>query len=158
MELGMNHAGEISTLVAIAEPNVRVWTNVGDAHLGYFASRDAIADAKAELLDASTPRTLLVANADDPLIVQRLQGFTGRTITFGEAAAADEGAGGAGSPARTATTRGSSRRPGGTAPARRGRPTTPTRPVVATAVAVDLGVPLAARVGQRCVPVPAAVR
>lgn len=47
MELGMNHAGEISTLVAIADPDVRVWTNVGDAHLGFFASADAIADAKA---------------------------------------------------------------------------------------------------------------
>ena len=51
MELGMNHAGEISTLVAIAEPDVRVWTNVGDAHLGFFASADAIADAKAEILE-----------------------------------------------------------------------------------------------------------
>ena len=51
MELGMNHAGEISTLVAIAEPEVRVWTNVGDAHLGFFASPDAIADAKAEILE-----------------------------------------------------------------------------------------------------------
>ena len=52
MELGMNHAGEISTLVAIAEPDVRVWTNVGDAHLGFFASPDAIADAKAEISSA----------------------------------------------------------------------------------------------------------
>ncbi len=56
MELGMNHAGEISTLVAIAEPDVRVWTNVGDAHLGFFASPDAIADAKAEILEGADRR------------------------------------------------------------------------------------------------------
>ncbi|HEY3886546.1 MAG TPA: Mur ligase family protein, partial [Vicinamibacterales bacterium] len=38
VELGMNHAGEIRTLVGVAQPNVRVWTNVGDAHLGFFES------------------------------------------------------------------------------------------------------------------------
>ena len=47
----MNHPGEIRTLVGIAEPEVRVWTNVGDAHLGFFESADAIADAKAEILE-----------------------------------------------------------------------------------------------------------
>ena len=71
MELGMNHAGEISTLVAIAEPDVRVWTNVGDAHLGFFASPDAIADAKAEILERATPATVLVCNADDPRVMAR---------------------------------------------------------------------------------------
>ena len=57
VELGMNHPGEIRTLVGIAEPEVRVWTNVGDAHLGFFASADAIADAKAEILEQARPTT-----------------------------------------------------------------------------------------------------
>jgi UDP-N-acetylmuramoyl-tripeptide--D-alanyl-D-alanine ligase len=83
MELGMNHAGEISTLVAIAEPDVRVWTNVGDAHLGFFASPEAIADAKAEILEGATRSTVLVCNADDPRVMSRASGFPGRTITFG---------------------------------------------------------------------------
>ena len=57
VELGMNHAGEISTLVRVAEPDIRVWTNVGEAHLGFFASMDAIADAKAEIFEGATPTT-----------------------------------------------------------------------------------------------------
>lgn len=89
MELGMNHAGEISTLVAIAEPDVRVWTNVGDAHLGFFASPDAIADAKSEILERATADTLLVCNADDSRIAARIHGFAGRTVTFGTSADAD---------------------------------------------------------------------
>ena len=56
VELGMNHPGEIRTLVDIAEPDVRVWTNVGDAHLGFFDSADAIANAKAEILDGADSR------------------------------------------------------------------------------------------------------
>lgn len=83
VELGMNHAGEISTLVRIAEPEVRVWTNVGEAHVGFFASVDAIADAKAEIFDAARPADLLVANADDRRIAARLPGFGGRVATFG---------------------------------------------------------------------------
>jgi UDP-N-acetylmuramoyl-tripeptide--D-alanyl-D-alanine ligase len=83
MELGMNHAGEISTLVAIAEPETRVWTNVGDAHIGFFASADAIADAKAEILERADSGDLLVCNADDPRIAARVGAFHGRTVTFG---------------------------------------------------------------------------
>ena len=83
MELGMNHAGEISRLVEIAEPDVRVWTNVGDAHLGFFASPDAIADAKGEILQRATGDTLLVCNADDARVMARARTFPGRTMTFG---------------------------------------------------------------------------
>lgn len=89
VELGMNHPGEIRTLVGIAEPEVRVWTNVGDAHIGFFASADAIADAKAEILDGATRDTVLVANADDDRVMARARRFAGRTITFGTAAGAN---------------------------------------------------------------------
>jgi len=83
VELGMNHPGELRTLVGIAEPDVRVWTNVGDAHLGFFASADAIADAKAEILEGADAGDVLVANANDARIVRRAEWFLGRVVTFG---------------------------------------------------------------------------
>jgi UDP-N-acetylmuramoyl-tripeptide--D-alanyl-D-alanine ligase len=83
VELGMNHAGEIRELIGIAEPDVRVWTNVGDAHIGYFGSRDAIASAKAEILEQAGPRTLVIANADDALVSGHIGGVAGRLVTFG---------------------------------------------------------------------------
>jgi UDP-N-acetylmuramoyl-tripeptide--D-alanyl-D-alanine ligase len=89
MELGMNHAGEIRLLVGLAEPQVRVWTNVGDAHLGHFESQDAIADAKGEILDNASSTDLLVANADDARVMARATRFAGRLITFGESVSAD---------------------------------------------------------------------
>jgi UDP-N-acetylmuramoyl-tripeptide--D-alanyl-D-alanine ligase len=89
VELGMNHAGEIRTLVGIAEPDVRVWTNVGDAHLGFFASNEAIADANAEILESARPGDLLVAGADDARIRARMGAFAGRTVTFGLSDRAD---------------------------------------------------------------------
>lgn len=89
MELGMNHAGEIRVLVGVAEPEVRVWTNVGEAHLGHFGTPDAIADAKAELLEGARPTDLLVCNADDARVMARVGGFPGRVVTFGEGPAAD---------------------------------------------------------------------
>ena len=144
MELGMNHAGEISTLVAIAEPDVRVWTNVGDAHLGFFASSDAIADAKSEILERADARTVLVCNADDPRVMSRVGGFPGRVMTFGAAQGADvratsiEDRGVDGMRAKLAT------------PAGEATIDTPllgrgnlSNVLAATAVALDAGVPLA---------------
>ena len=89
VELGMNHPGEIRTLVAIAEPEVRVWTNVGDAHLGFFDSAEAIADAKGEILEHAAHGAVLVANANDSRIMDRAGSFAGRVVTFGIDAGAD---------------------------------------------------------------------
>jgi len=89
VELGMNHPGEIRTLVGIAEPEIRVWTNVGDAHLGFFESPDAIAEAKAEILEQARATDVLVANANDPRVMSRTEWFMGRVVTFGINTAAD---------------------------------------------------------------------
>ncbi|HXT71421.1 MAG TPA: UDP-N-acetylmuramoyl-tripeptide--D-alanyl-D-alanine ligase [Vicinamibacterales bacterium] len=83
VELGMNHAGEIRELIGIAEPDARVWTNVGDAHIGHFGSREAVASAKAEILEGAGPKTLLVLNADDPLVMSHARDPGGRVVTFG---------------------------------------------------------------------------
>src|SRR5262249_49286414 len=89
VELGMNHAGELRQLVQIAQPDERVWTSVGDAHLGHFASRAALAEAKAEVLAGATSRTLIVGNADDPFIVSHVRRAAGRHVFFGESDSAD---------------------------------------------------------------------
>jgi UDP-N-acetylmuramoyl-tripeptide--D-alanyl-D-alanine ligase len=83
VELGMNHAGEIRTLVGIAEPDVRVWTNVSEVHAEFFASVDAIADAKAEIFEGASGDSVLVANADDARVMARVSRFAGRLVTFG---------------------------------------------------------------------------
>ena len=89
VEMGMNHAGEIRTLVGIAEPNVRVWTNVAEVHAASFASIEGIADAKAEILEGAGAGDHLVVNAGDPLAMARSGRFPGRVTTFAVGAPAD---------------------------------------------------------------------
>ncbi len=71
---------------------MRVWTNVAEVHLEFFASVEAIADAKAEMLEGATADTVLVANADDPLVMARAPRFAGRVVTFGTSDGASVGA------------------------------------------------------------------
>ncbi|MCU0249253.1 MAG: UDP-N-acetylmuramoyl-tripeptide--D-alanyl-D-alanine ligase [Vicinamibacterales bacterium] len=89
VELGMNHAGEIRLLVGLAEPDVRVWTMVAEVHSAFFASLDAIADAKAEILEGATAGSIVVANAADPLVMARVKPSPARVITFGIGVPAD---------------------------------------------------------------------
>ena len=83
VELGMSGPGEIRRLVDIAEPDLRVWTNVAEAHAEFFPSIEAIADAKAEILTGAARDTVLVANAADHRVMRRVSGFPGRVVTFG---------------------------------------------------------------------------
>ena len=89
VELGMSAPGEISRLVEIAEPEFRVWTNVAEVHAEFFPSIEAIADAKAEILEGAADDTVVVANADDQRVMRRVSGTVARVATFGVHAAAD---------------------------------------------------------------------
>ena len=52
LEIGARGIGHIRYLTAIAPPRIGVVLNVGSAHLGEFGSREAIAQAKGELVEA----------------------------------------------------------------------------------------------------------
>jgi len=70
LEMGMNHMGEISTLVAIAPPSIGVVTNVSAVHLEFFSSEDEIAQAKSELVQGIRPGGWAVLNADDERVIR----------------------------------------------------------------------------------------
>jgi UDP-N-acetylmuramoyl-tripeptide--D-alanyl-D-alanine ligase len=65
-ELGMNHSGEIGSLARLARPHIAVITTVEPAHLGFFSSVEAIADAKAEVFLGLEPGGVAVLNRDNP--------------------------------------------------------------------------------------------
>jgi UDP-N-acetylmuramoyl-tripeptide--D-alanyl-D-alanine ligase len=83
IEIGMSHAGEITALASLAEPDCGVVTLVAPVHLEYFDSLAAIAAAKKELVDALPSDGIAVLNADDPHVSQFGRGFAGKVITFG---------------------------------------------------------------------------
>lgn len=64
-ELGMNHAGEIAGLTRLVRPHIAVITTVEPAHLGFFPSVEAIADAKAEIFLGLEPGGVAILNRDN---------------------------------------------------------------------------------------------
>ncbi|NLW48330.1 MAG: UDP-N-acetylmuramoyl-tripeptide--D-alanyl-D-alanine ligase [Firmicutes bacterium] len=70
VEMGMRGLGQISYLSSLAQPEIGIITNVGQAHLELLGSQANIAKAKAELIEALPPHGTAILNGDDPLIRQ----------------------------------------------------------------------------------------
>jgi UDP-N-acetylmuramoyl-tripeptide--D-alanyl-D-alanine ligase len=91
-EIGMNHPGEIDALARLVEPDIAVITTISSAHLGFFPSVEAIADAKAEIFQGMSRNGVAVLNADNPhferlAAAARARGLA-RILGFGEHAEA----------------------------------------------------------------------
>ena len=64
-EIGMNHAGEIAPLTAQIRPHVAIVTTIEPVHLAFFATIEAIADAKAEIFQGVEPGGAAILNSDN---------------------------------------------------------------------------------------------
>jgi len=81
LELSARNIGHIAHLASVAPPRIGVVLNVGTAHLGVFGGKDAIAQAKGELVEALPADGVAVLNADDPL-VRAMAGRTNARVTY----------------------------------------------------------------------------
>jgi UDP-N-acetylmuramoyl-tripeptide--D-alanyl-D-alanine ligase len=91
LEMGMYVGGEISTLVNIARPQVGVVTNIGPVHMERAGTIRAIADAKAELVEAlpPAPQGVAILNQDEHLVREMAGRTQARVFTYGLSEQAD---------------------------------------------------------------------
>ncbi len=83
LEMAMRGRHEIEYLAQISSPHIGVITNIGKTHLGRLGSQQAIAQAKAELLNSLPADGVAVLNADDFYFEVLAQMATCRVISFG---------------------------------------------------------------------------
>lgn len=63
-EMGMDAKGQISEYVSFIKPELAIITNVGVSHMERLGSRDAIADAKLEIVSCFNEKNTLVVNSE----------------------------------------------------------------------------------------------
>ncbi|QZY27963.1 UDP-N-acetylmuramoyl-tripeptide--D-alanyl-D-alanine ligase [Nocardioides coralli] len=86
VEMGARGVGHIADLCRIAPPEAAAVLNVGTAHLSEFGSREAIAQAKGEIVEALSAGGTAVLNADDDLVAAMASRTTARVFDFGRSA------------------------------------------------------------------------
>jgi UDP-N-acetylmuramoyl-tripeptide--D-alanyl-D-alanine ligase len=86
LEMGSRGIGHLRYLCEIAPPRIAVEINVGVAHIGEFGSVDAIAEAKAELVEALPVEGVAILNADDGRVRAMAARTPARVVLAGEAA------------------------------------------------------------------------
>ena len=84
VEMAMRAPGEIAYLSEIAQPDIAVITNIGLSHIGRLGSKEAIADAKAEIFTGLRPGGVAILNRDEPFFERLVAAAAGaRVVSFG---------------------------------------------------------------------------
>ena len=83
LEMGMYARGEIAALARMAQPQIGVVTMVAPVHLERLGSLEAIAAAKAELVQALPPGGVAVLNGDDARVRAMAALAPARPVFFG---------------------------------------------------------------------------
>ena len=81
IEMGISLFGEMTRLTEVVEPDMAVFTNIGDAHLEALHSREGVLKAKSEILLGMRGDAVVFANGDDELL--KAADFGRRTVLFG---------------------------------------------------------------------------
>ncbi len=89
LEMGMRGTGQIFRLAEIGGPTIGVITNIGLSHVELLGSREAIADAKGELLDALHPQGVAVLPGGDEFTPRLRRRFAGEILTCAVEATGD---------------------------------------------------------------------
>ncbi len=89
LEMGMRGIGHIEYLCGIASPDISAVLNVGSAHMELLGSREAIAEAKGEILLGLKKSGLAVLFADDSLVSKMSTKSSADTILFGQSDSAN---------------------------------------------------------------------
>ena len=88
-EMGARGLGHIAYLCRITPPDIGIVLNVGHAHVGEFGSREVIAQAKGEIVEALSDDGVAILNEDDDFVRDMRSRTRARVITFGRAETAD---------------------------------------------------------------------
>ncbi|MGQ0660164.1 UDP-N-acetylmuramoyl-tripeptide--D-alanyl-D-alanine ligase [Sphingosinicella sp.] len=91
-EMGMNRAGELAALTRLARPHVAIVTTIASAHREYFASDEAIADAKGEIFQGLEPGGTAIVPFDSPhrdRLIGAARPYAATIVTFGLGEGAD---------------------------------------------------------------------
>jgi UDP-N-acetylmuramoyl-tripeptide--D-alanyl-D-alanine ligase len=88
-EMGARGVGHIATLAALCRPTIGVITNIGMAHAQFFGSREEVARAKGELLEALPAAGHAVLCSDDDMTPGLRARTSAAVLTVGVSASAD---------------------------------------------------------------------
>ncbi|KTE29119.1 MULTISPECIES: UDP-N-acetylmuramoyl-tripeptide--D-alanyl-D-alanine ligase [unclassified Sphingopyxis] len=91
-EMGMNHAGELAALTRMVRPHVAIVTTIAPAHMEFFGSEEAIADAKGEIFEGLEPGGTAIVPFDSPhydRLRAKAEKHAAHVVSFGLGAGAD---------------------------------------------------------------------